>query len=317
MKTIRVFARTATKFGEGYYWTDVKVNEDVGFSTGSYYQDLMRYIDKEVPSIVIGSANGKLIVLITNLVSDRIDFHKRIIVNSLILEFDLDEEALVRKFIQNILRENATPEHLFKENFQKSVDSCFIDNGDTYEVDKEKLDQIIWKAIDGEMLDDSGENDFVIISKSYSIYRKIDSKAIDELVRILEGNPFPLQEKESTFNPILVVTGLKEAKLIAQAGTWITLTGIVKNTKQEKWLLVKSKEESIAVDFEHTGYENLFDVVEEDFESVEALEVEDQIEAEQEAERIITFIRKTWRFKDYILKVSIEKKTKQNVDSTV
>jgi hypothetical protein len=220
---MRVFVRAAG-WGRGYYWTEVTADaaRDAGQVPVAYYFDLLRNQDSCAPSLSIYHSAAGYHVLCLGLATRRNESARRIITNSLLVEWPGERPA--RLFAAAVLA-GSDGGPVFDRAFEEAFDQC-IDHDETrehYRVDLAALGRLIAAALDAaaQLGEPDAFPDDVFLER---LYARNSADRRRELQAALCRYELPALPPGPAPRLLLAIAGLEDAERLCGAGAWIALS---------------------------------------------------------------------------------------------
>jgi hypothetical protein len=231
---MRLFVRAAG-WGRGYYWTEVTAegSRDAGQVPVDNYLELLRDQDALAPSLSLYHGPRGYQVLCLGLASRRNEPGRRVITNSLLVEWA--EERPPRLFAASVLAAGADDGPVFRAAFEQEVDRCIGHDteGDHYRVDPTALQCILDAGIAA--MANLGEPeafpDDIFVERLFA--RNSPERRV-ELHAGLCRYEIPVLSPDLMAQLLLAVTGLEDAEALCAAGAWVVLSG---RCGQEAWTI--------------------------------------------------------------------------------
>jgi hypothetical protein len=220
---MRLFVRAAG-WGRGYYWTEVAADStrDAGQVPVEHYFELLRNQDSLAPSMSLYHSAAGFQLLCLGLTTRRNEPTRRVITNSLLLEWP--EERSARLFAAAVL---AGPEAgpVFRAAFERELDRCIDHDSERehYHVDAPQLRRLLQGEI--VLAEHLGEPDpfpdDVFLER---LFARNSPERRRELQAALCRYELPALPARSAPQLLLAVAGLEDAQRLCDAGAWIALS---------------------------------------------------------------------------------------------
>ncbi len=222
---MRVFVRAAG-WGRGYYSTEVTADatRDAGQVPVAYYFDLLRNQDSCSPSLSIYQSAAGYHVLCLGLATRRNEPTRRIITNSLLVEWP--DERPARLLAAAVLAASADGGPVFHRAFEQALDRCIEHDAmrDHYLVEPTVMHRLIAESLDAaaKMGEPDAFPDDVFLER---LYARNSPERRRELQAALCRYELPALPPGPSPRLLLAVAGLEDAERLCDAGAWIALSG--------------------------------------------------------------------------------------------
>jgi hypothetical protein len=233
---MRLFVRSAG-WDRGYYWTEVGQagTRDAGQVPVENYFDLLRNQDSLAPSLSLYHSGAGYHVLCLGLATRRNEPARRVITNSLLIEWP--EERPARLFAAAVLAA-AEKGPVFRGGFEQALDRC-IDHDATrehYQVEPAALHRLVEQAIGDAVI--LGEPDpfpdDVFLER---LFARNSPARRRELQAALCRYELPVLPPAAAPRLLLAVAGLEDAERLCKAGAWVALS---ERCAAESWTIFLS-----------------------------------------------------------------------------
>jgi hypothetical protein len=221
---MRLFVRAAG-WGRGYYWTEVTADStrDVGQVPVECYFALLRNQDSLAPSLSIYHSATGYHVLCLGLATRRNESARRVIKNSLLLEWPSERPA--RLFAAGVLAASADGGPVFRPAFEQDLDRCIDHDAtrDHYRIAAEAVHQLIAQLLHtvGAMGEPDPFPDDVFLER---LFARNSTERRRELQAALCRYELPALPPGPTPRLLLAVAGLEDAQQLCDAGAWVALS---------------------------------------------------------------------------------------------
>lgn len=221
---MRVFVRAAG-WGRGYYWTEVTADatRDAGQIPVAYYFDLLRNQDSCAPSLSLYQSAVGYHVLCLGLATRRNEPARRVISNSLLVEWP--DERPARLFAASVLAASDESGPVFHAAFEQSLDGCIEHDAtrDHYQVDGTAMHRLLAESLDAvaKLGDADCFPDDVFLER---LFARNSPDRRRELQAALSRYELPALPPGPSPRLLLAVAGLEDAERLCDAGAWIALS---------------------------------------------------------------------------------------------
>jgi hypothetical protein len=221
---MRVFVRAAG-WGRGYYWTEVTADatRDAGQVPVAYYFELLRNQDSCSPSLCVYHSGAGYHVLCLGLATRRNEPTRRIITNSLLVEWP--DERPARHLAAAVLA-MTTGGPVFDPAFEQAFDRCIEHDAmrDHYLVDPVALNRLLAGALDAsaELGEPDAFPDDVFVERLFARNSPVRRR---ELQAALCRYELPAPPAGTSPQLLLAVAGVEDAERLCGAGAWVALSG--------------------------------------------------------------------------------------------
>jgi hypothetical protein len=221
---MRLFVRAAG-WGRGYYWTEVTAAgvQDAGQVPVEYYFDLLRNQDSLIPSLSLYQSAARYHVLCLGLATRRNEPARRVIGNSLLLEWP--EERPARLFAAAVLAVAEGSGTVFRPSFEQELDRCIDHDAtqDHYRVDAGALRRLVDEAIGAAagLGEPDAFPDDVFLER---LFARNSAERRRELQAALCRYELPALPPGPTPRLLLAVASLEDAERLCALGAWVSLS---------------------------------------------------------------------------------------------
>jgi hypothetical protein len=222
---MRLFVRSAG-WDRGYYWTEVSPagTRDAGQVPVENYFELLRNQDSLAPSLSLYQSAAGYHVLCLGLATRRNEPARRVITNSLLVEWT--EERSARLFAAAVLAVAAAePGPVFRPLFEQELDRCIDHDAtrDHYKVEPAALSQVVDRAIAtaAQFGEPDPFPDDVFLER---LFARNSPERRRELQAALCRYELPALPPAPQARLLLAVAGLEDAERLCHAGAWVALS---------------------------------------------------------------------------------------------
>lgn len=230
---IKIYIRSAGQDqGQDYSWQEIDKSSQKQVEERQLVANFKYLLQTEEYSILLELHDGKLILLITGMQSNRRDYLNRVIRNSvaLILINKPENESLIRAIIAIAIfalkKEN-------QENLSKIFDEAITKGGESgFEVSYQKINSFIEKDFGKDQTEDESSDKKPLYKLGKCYLGENSPKNRDSIAKELQKTT--LSKVQGDSQALVVVTGIKSEDDLIKAKVWLGLSTLIKGDLSER-----------------------------------------------------------------------------------